>query len=185
MKFIATPLPGVLVIEPDVFRDERGFFLESYNQEKYRKQLSDNFVQDNHSLSARNTLRGLHVQNPNLQGKLVRVICGEVFDVAVDIRVGSPTFGQWFGENLSADNFRQMYVPPGFAHGFCVLSEMAEFEYKCTDTYHPESELVLAWDDPQIGIDWPVSEPVLSGRDQQGLSLEQLQQQGRLPVYQE
>lgn len=185
MKFIATPLPGVLVIEPDVFRDERGFFLESYNQEKYRKQLSDNFVQDNHSLSARNTLRGLHVQNPNLQGKLVRVICGEVFDVAVDIRVGSPTFGQWFGENLSADNFRQMYVPPGFAHGFCVLSEMAEFEYKCTDTYHPESELVLAWDDPQIGVDWPVSEPVLSGRDQQGLSLEQLQQQGRLPVYQE
>ncbi len=185
MEFIQTSLPGVLVIEPDVFRDERGFFLESYNQEKYREQLSVEFVQDNHSLSARNTLRGLHAQNPNMQGKLVRVIRGEVFDVAVDIRIGSPTFGKWFGESLSADNFRQMYIPQGFAHGFCVLSETAEFEYKCTDVYHSESELVLAWDDPQIGVDWPIFEPVLSERDQHGLSLEQLQQQGRLPVYQE
>jgi len=184
MEFIETPLTGVLVIQPDVFKDERGFFLESYNQEKYRQHMPGDFVQDNHSLSTRNTLRGLHAQNPHMQGKLVRVIRGEVFDVAVDIRVGSPTFGQWFGEHLSADNFRQMYIPPGFAHGFCVTSELAEFEYKCTDTYHPECELVLAWNDPQVGVDWPVSEPVLSGRDQQGLGLEQLRQQGRLPVYQ-
>jgi len=183
MKFTETNLPGVIVIEPDVYRDPRGFFLETYNTERYREVIPEVFVQDNHSLSARNTLRGLHVQNPRQQGKLVRVTQGEVFDVAVDIRQGSPTFGQWHGEHLSADNFLQLYIPPGFAHGFCVLSESAEFLYKCTDTYHPEHEQVIAWDDPDINIDWPVQDPELSARDSQGMRLSDLQQQGRLPEY--
>lgn len=185
MEFIETSLPGVLLIEPDVFKDGRGFFLESYSREKFKEHLADIFIQDNHSLSVKNTLRGLHAQNPNAQGKLVRVIGGEVFDVAVDIRVGSPSFGQWYGATLAAETFRQMYIPPGFAHGFCVLSETAEFEYKCTDTYHPENEMVLAWDDPTIAIDWPVSRPVLSERDTKGLSLNELKQKGCLPVFSE
>ena len=183
MKFIETGLSGVVLIEPDIFRDARGFFLESYNVEKYSDHVPDVFVQDNHSLSAKNTLRGLHIQNPNQQGKLVRVTQGEVFDVAVDVREGSPTFGQWYGERLSADNFLQLYIPPGMAHGFCVLSETAEFHYKCTDTYHPEHEMVIAWDDPEINIEWPVANPELSARDQQGKSLNDLRQQGGLPAY--
>ena len=183
MKFIETTLPGVIRIEPDVYRDERGFFLESYNQQKYSPYVTEVFVQDNHSLSGKGALRGLHAQYPNPQGKLVRVIRGEVLDVAVDIRVGSATFGQWHGERLSADNHLQLYIPPGFAHGFCVLSDSAEFEYKCTDTYHPENEIVIAWDDPDISIDWPVATPVLSARDQQGQPLGELLEQGRLPEY--
>ncbi|MCW8964320.1 MAG: dTDP-4-dehydrorhamnose 3,5-epimerase [Gammaproteobacteria bacterium] len=183
MEFIETSLPGVVLIKPDVYRDPRGFFLETYNVEKYQEVIPDVFVQDNHSLSARDTLRGLHVQNPHQQGKLVRVTQGEVFDVAVDIREGSPSFGNWHGERLSADNFLQLYIPPGFAHGFCVLSETAEFLYKCTDTYHPEHELVIAWDDPDINISWPVQNPELSARDSKGLLLHDLLQQGRLPAY--
>jgi len=183
MKFTETGLPGVMLIEPDVYRDPRGFFLETYNAEKYQQAIPDVFIQDNHSLSARNTLRGLHVQSPHQQGKLVRVTQGEVFDVAVDIREGSPAFGQWHGEILSAENFLQLYIPPGFAHGFCVLSETAEFLYKCTDTYHPEHEQVVAWDDPDIAIDWPLSTPELSARDRQGRTLGELRQQGCLPVY--
>ena len=184
MKFIETSLPGVLLIEPDVYGDERGYFLETYNQQSFAEYIPEVFIQDNHSLSAQGILRGLHVQNPHQQGKLVRVSRGEVFDVAVDIRTGSPNYGQWYGANLSAENFMQMYVPPGFAHGFCVLSDAAEFQYKCTDTYHPEDEMVIAWNDPEINIDWPVSDPVLSARDQQGNSLAELEQLGRLPTYQ-
>lgn len=184
MKFLETSLPGVILIEPDVYRDDRGFFLETYNASMYAGHIDLPFVQDNHSLSGRNTLRGLHLQNPNQQGKLVRVTHGEVYDVAVDVRPGSPTFAQWYGANLSADNFQQLYIPPGFAHGFCVLSETAEFLYKCTDTYHPQHELVIAWNDPQINIDWPVPEPVLSARDQNGLTLDEHARQGRLPAYQ-
>lgn len=166
MKFTPLAIPEVIRVEPDVHRDERGFFLESYQREKYAAGGIDvAFVQDNHSKSARGTLRGLHAQLEHAQGKLVRVVEGEVFDVAVDIRRGSPTFGRWVGERLSADNFAQLWVPPGFAHGFCVTSETAEFEYKCTDFYHPECEIVVAWNDPEIGIDWPIAEPLLSQRD--------------------
>lgn len=166
MKFNPTDLPGVIVIAPDVHRDDRGFFLESYQQQRYEAGGVDaRFVQDNHSRSGRGTLRGLHAQLKRPQGKLVRVIEGEVFDVAVDIRVGSPHFGRFAGALLSSENFRQLYVPPGFAHGFCVTSEFAQFEYKCTDFYDPSDEIAIAWDDPDIGIPWPVSDPVLSGKD--------------------
>lgn len=183
MEFRTTSLPGVLVVEPDVYRDARGFFLETYNAEQYHSHIPDRFVQDNHSLSGQGTLRGLHLQNPNQQGKLVRVTKGEVFDVAVDVRVGSPTYGQWHGEYLTEDNFLQMYLPAGFAHGFCVVSESAEFVYKCTNVYHPEHELVIAWNDPLIAIDWPISRPVMSERDKQGLSLDEQAGLGRLPAY--
>jgi len=166
MNFTPLAIPDVILVEPDVHRDDRGFFLESYHREKYAAGGIDvDFVQDNHSRSGRGTLRGLHSQIEHAQGKLVRVVVGEVFDVAVDIRRGSPTFGQWVGQQLSADNFAQLWVPPGFAHGFCVTSEIAEFEYKCTDFYHPEAEIVVAWNDPAIGIDWPIEEPLLSARD--------------------
>jgi dTDP-4-dehydrorhamnose 3,5-epimerase len=185
MKFTETSLPGVLLIEPDVYQDPRGYFLESYNADTYREHIPETFVQDNHSVSSVNTLRGLHLQNPNQQGKLVRVTHGEVFDVAVDVRQGSPAFGKWYGDVLSADNFLQLYVPPGYAHGFCVLSETAEFLYKCTDTYHPEHELVIAWDDPDIAIDWPIESPILSARDREGLSLAELLERGSLPDYPE
>ena len=166
MEFKPLAIPEVVLVEPDVHRDDRGFFLETYQQRKYAPAGIDlDFVQDNHSRSTRGTLRGLHAQLVHPQGKLVRVVVGEVFDVAVDIRVGSPTYGRWVGETLSADNFKQLWVPPGFAHGFCVTSEIAEFEYKCTDFYHPEGEIVVAWNDPAIGIDWPIADPLLSGRD--------------------
>jgi dTDP-4-dehydrorhamnose 3,5-epimerase len=172
MKFIPTELPGVVVIEPDVHRDERGFFLESYNAAKYREGGVDaQFVQDNHSSSRHGTLRGLHMQLEQPQGKLVRVIRGSVYDVAVDVRRGSPAFGRYFGIDLSDENHRQLYLPPGIAHGFAVTSETAEFEYKCTDFYHPASELTIRWDDPEIGIDWPLSDPILSPKDATGRDL--------------
>ena len=166
MNFVPASIPGVIVIEPDVHQDRRGFFLETYHVDKYRDGgIRDVFVQDNHSRSLRGTLRGLHLQLKRPQGKLIRVIEGEIFDVAVDVRRGSPTFGKWVGVTLSADNFKQVYVPKGFAHGFAVVSEIAQVEYKCTDLYDPASEIGIAWDDPAIGISWPVSDPVLSDRD--------------------
>lgn len=178
MQAIRTVIPDVLIFEPKVFGDSRGFFLESYNQRTFQEATgwAPAFVQDNHSGSARNVLRGLHYQIQQPQGKLVRVVAGEVFDVAVDIRQSSPTFGQWVGAHLSADNKRQMWVPPGFAHGFLVLSEFAEFLYKTTDFYAPEHECCIRWDDPAIGIQWPLQgEPLLSGKDAQGVSLQQAQ----------
>ena len=182
MQFLTTPLPGVLVIEPDVFRDPRGFFFETYHARKYREGgVGVTFVQDNHSRSTRGTLRGLHAQRAHPQGKLVRVVVGEVFDVVVDIRRGSPTFKQWFGVTLAADNFRQCYVPPGFAHGFVVTSEVAEFEYKCTYFYDPTDELRILWNDPAIGIAWPVQDPVLSDKDRAAHPLSELMDQ--LPRY--
>ena len=172
MRVVATDLPGVLLIEPDVHRDARGFFLETYHADKYRAAgIAGPFVQDNHSRSVRGTLRGLHLQRTSLQGKLVRVIEGEIYDVAVDVRRGSPTFGRWVGETLSADNFRQWYIPPGFAHGFCVLSDVAEVEYKCTALYDAPDELGIAWNDPELKIDWPIADPLLSDRDRRHPSL--------------
>jgi dTDP-4-dehydrorhamnose 3,5-epimerase len=166
MNVIPTDHPEVLIIEPDVFPDARGFFMESFHAAKFRAQgLPDSFVQDNHSRSSRGVLRGLHYQLEHPQGKLVRVVTGEVFDVAVDIRRGSPFFGQWVGGLLSEENQRQMYIPPGFAHGFCTLSEQADFLYKCTDFYAPGDEYGIAWDDPAIGIEWPAMEYVLSDKD--------------------
>ncbi len=166
MRVLTTSLPGVLVIEPTVFEDTRGFFFESYHLKRYAEHgITAIFVQDNHSRSVKNTLRGLHYQvNPG-QGKLVRVVVGEVFDVAVDIRFSSPTFGKWFGTFLSAENKKQMYIPVGFAHGFCVTSEVAEFEYKCTDYYSPKDERGILWNDPDLGIEWPVQNPILSEKD--------------------
>jgi dTDP-4-dehydrorhamnose 3,5-epimerase len=168
MKFSATALPEVVLVEPDVFRDERGFFLETYNAEKYRSGGIDAvFVQDNHSRSVGGTVRGLHAQWRRPQGKLLRVVDGAIYDVAVDIRVGSPRYLQWVGVELSARNQWQLYVPPGFAHGFCVSSEAAEVEYKCTDYYDPQHEVRILWNDPAIGIEWPVSDPILSEKDRQ------------------
>lgn len=159
-------IPGVLVIDPALFGDQRGYFLEVWHQERYRNLgLPAAFVQDNVSRSERGILRGLHLQHPYGQGKLVHVLDGEVFDVAVDVRVGSPTFGRWVGEHLSSDNHRQLYIPPGFAHGFCVLSPSALFAYKVTEIYHPETEFGIAWDDPELGIAWPVTSPGLSAKD--------------------
>ena len=182
MKFIELELPGVILVEPDVHSDDRGFFLETYQTQKYADGGVDGtFVQDNHSRSALGTLRGLHAQVEHPQGKLVRVVEGEVYDVAVDIRVGSPHFGKHVGVSLSAQNFRQLWIPPGYAHGFCVTTDFAEFEYKCTDFYFPEAEIVVAWNDPQIGIDWPVETPLLSGRDETAPALSELTD--RLPRY--
>jgi dTDP-4-dehydrorhamnose 3,5-epimerase len=182
MKVLPTELPGVVVIEPDVHRDGRGFFLETYHAQKYREAgISATFVQDNHSRSTRGTLRGLHAQRRHPQGKLVRVIHGEVWDVAVDIRRGSPTFLRWVGIALSAENFRQCYVPPGFAHGFVVTSAAAEFEYKCTDLYDPADELRILWNDPAIGITWPIADPVLSEKDRTAEPITALAE--LLPVY--
>ena len=171
MKVTPTAIPEVLVIEPRVFGDERGFFFESFNQKAFQEAtgLDVAFVQDNHSKSAKNVLRGLHYQVVQPQGKLVRVVQGEVFDVAVDIRKGSKTYGQWVGEILSAENKKQFWVPPGFAHGFLTLSDTAEFLYKTTDYYAPEHERCIRWDDLLIGIKWPISEkPMLSAKDDAG-----------------
>jgi len=181
MKFTPTEIPEVILIEPDVYRDPRGFFLETFHAEKYREGgINVVFVQDNHSCSVKNTLRGLHAQLDRPQAKLLRVIAGEIFDVAVDIRRGSPTFGQWVGISLSAENHRQLYVPVGFAHGFCVTSERAEVEYKCTDFYHPAGEITVRWDDPRIGIEWPIEEsPILSDKDRSARTLEEVME--RLP----
>ena len=166
MRVIATDLPGVLVIEPVVHRDGRGFFVETYRADRYREHgITGTFVQDNHSRSMEGTLRGLHLQLDRPQGKLIHVIEGDVFDVAVDVRRGSPTFGRWMSVRLSADNFTQVFVPPGFAHGFCVMSPVAHVEYKCTEMYNPAGEIGIAWNDPAIGIVWPVREPLLSTRD--------------------
>lgn len=168
MKVIETKLDGVLMIEPQVFGDQRGFFLESYQQLRYAEAGMDvSFVQDNISFSVRDTLRGLHYQHPRAQAKLVQVIHGEVFDVAVDIRHGSPTFGQWVGARLSAENHRQFFIPEGFAHGYCVLSESSLFMYKCSAFYAPEDEGGIRWDDPDLDIQWPVPTPILSERDRE------------------
>jgi dTDP-4-dehydrorhamnose 3,5-epimerase len=164
--FSETEIPGVIIIDPQVYRDERGFFLETYQESKYRNGgIKEAFVQDNHSKSTKGTLRGLHAQNPHPQGKLVRVVAGEVFDVVVDARKGSPAYGKYFATHLSAENFRQLYIPPGLLHGFLVTSEVAEFEYKCTDAYDPGAELSVAWNDPDIGITWPIEKPILSEKD--------------------
>jgi dTDP-4-dehydrorhamnose 3,5-epimerase len=174
MKTIATGLDGVFILEPKVFGDARGFFMESYNEKATREALgiTYDFVQDNHSRSAQGVLRGLHYQIRQAQGKLVRVVKGSVFDVAVDMRKSSPTFGQWTGVELTEDNHRQFWVPPGFAHGFVVLSESADFLYKTTEYYAPEHERCLIWNDPAIGIEWPIDfAPSLSAKDAQGLPL--------------
>ncbi|MEZ9368111.1 dTDP-4-dehydrorhamnose 3,5-epimerase [Shewanella sp. 10N.286.51.B2] len=169
MKVIDTRIPDVKIIEPNVFGDERGFFMETWNQEQFEELVTGKptrFVQDNHSKSKKGILRGLHYQTENTQGKLVRVVSGEVFDVAVDIRKGSPTFGLWIGEYLSAENKRQLWVPEGFAHGFYVTSNEAEFVYKCTDYYNPKAEVSIVWNDSDIDIKWPFSEePSLSNKD--------------------
>lgn len=182
MKVLPTDLPGVVLIEPAVYRDQRGFFLETYHAGKYHAAgINGIFVQDNYSHSVRRTLRGLHAQRHRAQGKLVRVLQGEIFDVAVDIRRGSPTFRRWVGVRLSADNFRQIYVPPGFAHGFCVLSEIADVEYKCTELYDPVDECGVLWNDPALGISWPVREPLLSEKDRTAPRLAELTDE--LPVF--
>ena len=175
MRVVPTDIPGVLIIEPEVFADGRGFFMETYHAARYREHGIDGpFVQDNHSRSVAGTLRGLHLQVRRPQGKLVRVIEGEVYDVSVDVRRGSPTFGRWVGVTLSAENARQCYVPPGFAHGFCVLTPVAQVEYKCTDLYDPGGEIGVAWNDPDLAIPWPVREPILSARDKSHPTLSEL-----------
>src|SRR5215510_15120709 len=166
VRVVPTDLPGVLIIEPQVFCDSRGFFLETYHVERYSAYgIPGPFVQDNHSRSVGGTVRGLHLQRRRMQGKLIRVIEGEIYDVAVDVRRGSPTFGRWVAVTLSASNFKQCYVPPGFAHGFCVTSEVAQVEYKCTALYDPASELGIAWNDPTLAVAWPTAQPILSPRD--------------------
>jgi dTDP-4-dehydrorhamnose 3,5-epimerase len=166
MKFEPTDLPGVVLIEPTVHSDDRGFFLEVYHRGKFeRGGINETFVQDNRACSVRGTLRGLHAQVRKPQGKLVTVTRGEIFDVAVDIRRGSPTFGRWFGTTLTASSFRMLYIPAGFAHGYCVVSDEAEVTYKCTALYDPEGEIAIAWNDPTIGVRWPVNAPLLSEKD--------------------
>jgi dTDP-4-dehydrorhamnose 3,5-epimerase len=175
MKVVACEIPGLLVIEPKVFGDARGFFLESWNETRYREAgLDARFVQDNVSFSRRGTLRGMHFQNPKPQGKLLQVLQGEVFDVAVDIRRSSRTFGKWHGLLLSGENKRQFFIPGGFAHGFLVLSETALFQYKCTEIYSQQDEMALRWDDPEVGILWPNRNPTLSERDAKALHLREI-----------
>ncbi|MEZ5541392.1 MAG: dTDP-4-dehydrorhamnose 3,5-epimerase [Pseudomonadota bacterium] len=181
MKVTPTAHPEVLLVEPDVFRDARGFFLETFNATRYAAAgLPEHFVQDNHSHSVAGVLRGLHYQLEHPQGKLLRVASGSVFDVAVDIRRGSPRFGQWVGVELSAANQRQLYIPPGFAHGFCVLSERTDFLYKCTDFYTPGDEYGIAWDDPELAIAWPCTDVLLSDKDRHYPCL---RESAHLPVY--
>ncbi len=181
MKIIETELPGVLILEPKVFGDQRGFFMETFHQNRYQKAgLPPHFVQDNHSRSRKGVLRGLHYQLVQPQGKLVSVVRGSVFDVAVDIRRGSPSFGRWVSVVLDDCEHRQFYIPPGYAHGFCVLSEEADFVYKCTDYYHPQSERGIAWNDSEIGIQWPDLEVTLSDKDKHNPTLAE---QTDLPGY--
>lgn len=179
MKIIETRIPDVKIIEPKVFGDERGFFMETWNEQVFREAGIDvAFVQDNHSRSVKNTLRGLHYQIQNPQGKLVRVTQGEVFDVAVDLRKSSPTFGQWLGEILSEDNNKMLWVPPGFAHGFLVLSDTADFQYKCTAFYAPDHERCIHWNDATLNIEWPLvpnAEPIVSDKDAQGMTFSDAQ----------
>jgi dTDP-4-dehydrorhamnose 3,5-epimerase len=175
-------VPEILIIEPDIHRDPRGFFLETYHAERYRVHgIEGPFLQDNHSRSVERTLRGLHLQVRRPQAKLVRVISGAIYDVGVDVRRGSPTFGRWAGVTLSADNFKQCYIPCGFAHGFCVLTSVAEVEYKCTDIYDPASEIGIAWNDPRLAIAWPVADPLLSDRDRRHRPL--AERNDELPVF--
>lgn len=179
MKVQETVLPGVLIIEPRVFGDSRGFFIESYQVERYREAGIDlPFVQDNHSRSGKGVLRGLHFQRTRPQGKLVRVSRGAVWDVAVDIDPRSPTFGRYVGTELNDENHRQLWVPPGYAHGFCVISDVADFEYKCTDLYFPEDEGALLWNDPDVNIPWPVENPLLSAKDRVNPTLRELAHEG-------
>jgi dTDP-4-dehydrorhamnose 3,5-epimerase len=183
MKVSNTALVGLKLIEPQVFGDARGYFFEVWSSERYAAEVgATGFVQDNLSRSERGVLRGLHLQHPHGQGKLVWVVVGAVYDAAADIRRGSPTFGKWVGYELSEANHRQLYVPPGFAHGFCVLSEVAVFCYKCTDTYHPEAEMGVLYSDPGLGIDWPVKDPKLSDRDRGWPRLSDIPPE-RLPGY--
>ncbi|MEH6559191.1 MAG: dTDP-4-dehydrorhamnose 3,5-epimerase [Oceanicoccus sp.] len=183
MNVIETEIPGAIILEPTVFGDDRGYFLETYNSRRYKDAgINEIFVQDNLSFSRKGILRGLHYQTPMEQGKLVQVIQGEVYDVAVDIRVGSPTFGKWQGFVLSESNKRQFYIPPGFAHGFVVTSDTALFSYKCTDFYNSTGERSIAWNDPYLGIDWPLYNPQISEKDQQGVLLKDLQTRD-LPSY--
>jgi len=172
MKIVPTAIPDVLIIEPQVFGDSRGFLMETWNRKKFQEAgLKLDFVQDNHSSSVKGTLRGLHYQTVNTQGKLLRVTAGRIFDVVVDLRRSSPTFGRWVGEYISAEDKKMFWVPPGFAHGFLVLSDIAEFQYKCTDFYNPTHEKCIIWNDPQLNIAWPLEnglQPILSAKDQQG-----------------
>ncbi len=175
MKITETDLPGVRIVEPKVFQDARGFFLETFSASRYeRGGMGGPFVQDNHSRSLKGTVRGLHLQVSKPQGKLMRAVSGSMLDVAVDVRVGSPTFGRWTSALLSGDNFKQLYVPPGFAHGFAVLSDVVDVEYKCTDYYDANDELTVLWNDPAIAIDWPVEAPTLSARDRAARPLHEL-----------
>ena len=180
MNVIQTNLSGVVIIEPKVFGDDRGFFLETYQKQRYQDLagIKLDFVQDNHSRSAKGVLRGLHFQKTKPQGKLVRVVSGEVFDVAVDINPASSTYGQYEGVILSAENKRQFWVPPGYAHGFAVLSETADFEYKCTDYYDPSDEGCLLWNDPEVAIDWPLENPTLSEKDAAAPTLKMMREAG-------
>lgn len=183
MDVIDSPLPGIKIIQPKVFGDARGFFLETYSAQRYRDAgIPDAFVQDNVSLSARGILRGLHFQNPGSQGKLVTVLKGEVFDVVVDVRAGSPNFGKWFGLLLNEETKQQLWVPAGFAHGFVVTSESALFSYKCDAYYQPENEFSLLWNDPEIGIDWPILDPRLSQKDVLGKALKDFAP-SELPIF--
>ena len=185
MEIEKTNLPGPLLVKPRIFGDDRGFFYETWQQERYAEAgMPGPWVQDNLSFSRYGVLRGLHCQSPNQQGKLVSVLQGEVFDVVVDIRRGSPTFRRWIGVTLSAENKHQFWVPPGFAHGFCVVSEMALFCYKCTDFYNSEAEFTVQWNDPALGIEWPLRDPQLSPKDEKGPALKDIPVE-RLPVYQE
>lgn len=183
MNMIQTGIPGVIILEPKCFTDDRGFFMETWHRDRYRQAgLNVEFVQDNAAASSRGVLRGLHYQYPQPQGKLVQVLTGEVLDVAVDIRVGSPTFGRVETCVLSEQNRRQFFVPAGLAHGYCVLSETALFSYKCTDFYNPGTEGGILWNDPDLGIDWPVTDPILSGKDKAALRLKDIPKD-RLPIY--
>ncbi len=183
MNFTRTEIPGVILVEPVVHRDDRGFFFESYQAERYKAGGVDvDFVQDNQSHSCRDTLRGLHSQAAKPQDKLVRVLAGEIYDVAVDVRRGSPTFGQYVGATLSAENYRQLFIPKGFVHGFVVTSETAEVEYKCSDYYDPSGELSVAWNDPQVAIPWPIDAPLLSPKDAEAPLLADIDPE-TLPVY--
>lgn len=175
MKILKTDIPGVLQISPSVFCDDRGFFLETYEKKKYRSAgIKYQFVQDNYSRSKKNVVRGLHYQHTHMQGKLVRVVYGEAFDVAVDVRIGSPTFGKYTCVTLSAKSKNQLWIPPGFAHGYCAITEYADFEYKCTDFYYPQEEISIIWNDPDINIPWPTSLPILSEKDEIGSNLKKI-----------
>jgi dTDP-4-dehydrorhamnose 3,5-epimerase len=182
VNIVATELPGVVVIEPRIFRDDRGFFLESFHDERFAEAgLPSSFRQDNHSRSRRNVIRGLHYQLEHPQGKLVTCMFGEVFDVAVDIRVGSPTFGKWTGTMLRGDEPRYVWIPGGFAHGFCAVSAVADITYKCTDIHHPEDDRGILWNDPSIGVRWPVDDPLISPKDAGHRTLDRAR--GDLPAY--